>query len=164
MHTLRLDAKKISRCAIIAAAYTALSLLSSALNLAYGPIQLRFSEALCLLPVLLPESVWGLTLGCLLANMLSPYGPLDLIVGTAATLLAALLTARARHRFPAALPPILCNATLVGAVIAWEQTGTSAAFGAVFAYHVLTVGAGEAVACLALGLPLLRVLEKRIKL
>lgn len=161
---MKLNARQMSRGAIIAAVYAALSLLSSALNLAFCPIQLRFSEALCLLPLLLPESVWGLTLGCLLTNILSPYGPLDLIVGTAATLLAALLSARCHRPFSAALPPVFCNAIMVGAIITWEQVGTTAAFGVAFAYNALTVGAGEAVACLALGLPLLRILEKHMKL
>lgn len=161
---MRFDTKKLTRCALVAAAYAALSLLSGALNLAYGPVQFRFSEALTLLPFLLPETAWGLFIGCALTNILSPYGPLDLIVGSAATLLAALLTARCRRRWTAALPPVICNAVLVGALIAWEQAGTSDAFVPAFAYNALTVGAGEAIACYALGLPLLKLFEKRITL
>jgi len=160
---MHFSAKQLSRSAIIAAAYAALSFLSSMLNLAYRPIQFRFSEALCLLPLLFPEAIGGLTLGCLLTNFLSPYGPLDLIVATAATLLEALLTARCIRPLAASIPPILCNAVLVGAVLSWEQTGSSAAFGAAYAYNALTVGAGEAVVCIAIGLPLLRVLKSRMK-
>lgn len=158
---MRFSTKSMTHAAIIAAAYCALSLVSSALNLAYGPVQLRFSEALCVLPFLMPEAVWGLFVGCLLTNILSPYGLLDLIFGSAATLLAALLSARCKTRIGAAIPPILCNAVLVGALLSWEVGGTPASFAALFAYNAATVGAGEAVACLVLGLPLLKVLEKR---
>ena len=97
---MHFDTKKLTRCALIAAIYVALTMLSNALNLAYGPIQLRFSEAMTVLPFLMPEASWGLFIGCVLSNVLSPYGPLDMIVGSAATLLAALLTARALQRHP----------------------------------------------------------------
>ena len=153
--------KTIVRGAVIAALYVALSLLANALNLAYGPVQFRFSEALTVLPFLFPESVWGLTIGCLLTNVISPYGMLDLVVGTLATFLAAFLTARCRSRFLAPLPPVLCNAVLVGALIAWMETNGGMGFAAAFAYNALTVGAGELVVCYALGLPLLKVLENR---
>ena len=158
---MHFDTKKLTRCALIAAIYVALTMLSNVLNLAFGPIQLRFSEALTVLPFLLPETAWGLFVGCMLSNILSPYGPLDLIVGSAATLLAALLTARCRNQWTAALPPVVCNAVLVGALIAWEQAGTGSAFAPAFAYNALTVGAGEAAACYAMGLPLLGLLQKR---
>ena len=100
---MHFDTKKLTRCALIAAIYVALTMLSNALNLAYGPIQLRFSEAMTVLPFLMPEASWGLFIGCVLSNILSPYGPLDMIVGSAATLLAALLTARCRNKWTAAL-------------------------------------------------------------
>ena len=158
---MHFDTKKLSRAAVIAALYAALGILSSFFNLAYGPVQLRFSEALCVLPFLLPEAVWGLFVGCFLTNILSPFGLLDLIFGSAATLLAALLFARCKTRLGAAIPPILCNAVLVGALLAWEEVSRSATFGTVFLYNLFSVGIGEAVACLLFGLPLLKVLEKR---
>ena len=157
---MHFSTKSLTRAAIIAAAYCALSLVSSALSLAYGPVQLRFSEALCVLPFLMPEAVWGLFVGCLLTNVLSPYGLLDLIFGSAATLLAALLSARCKTRVGAAVPPILCNAVLVGTLLSWEVGGTAESFGTLFVYNAATVGAGEAAVCLVLGLPLLRILEK----
>ena len=159
---MHFDTRKLTRCALVAAVYVALTMLANAMNLAFGPIQLRFSEALTVLPLLLPETAWGLFVGCILTNILSPYGPLDLIVGSAATLLAALRTASCHRKWSAALPPVLCNAVLVGALIAWEQSGTADAFFPAFAYNALTVGAGEAAACYALGLPLLGMVEKRI--
>ncbi len=157
-----LSLKDLTAAAVVAALYTALSLLSNALGITFGPLQCRFSEALTLLPMLLPSSVWGLTAGCLLTNILSPYGLPDLIVGTFATFLAAKLTLRCRNPFLGALPPVLCNAVLVGAMLAFQQTGLSAAFPAVFAYQALTVGFGQAVACYALGIPLLRMLKKHL--
>lgn len=87
-----------------------------------------------------------------------------MIVGSAATLLAALLTARCRNKWTAALPPVLCNAILIGALIAWEEAGTGNAFPPAFFYNALTVGLGEAIACYALGIPLLGMMQKRLKL
>ena len=114
---MHFDTKKLTRCALVAAIYVALTMLSNALNLAYGPIQLRFSEAMTVLPFLMPEASWGLFIGCVLSNILSPYGPLDMIVGSPA-----------------------------------------------FFYNALTVGLGEAVACYVLGIPLLGVMQKHLKL
>ena len=86
---------------------------------------------------------------------------LDLVVGTLATLLAAVWSGRCRSAWTAAVPPVVCNMVLVGAMLAWESTGFSAAFAGLFAYNALTVGIGEAAVCFLLGVPLLRALEKR---
>ena len=145
---------------VIAAAYAALTLVAAALNLAYGPVQFRFSEALTVLPFLFPGTWPGVFVGCLVANLLSPYGVLDIVVGSAATLLAALLTARCKKKWLAPLPPVLANMVLVGLVLAYEQAGTTAAFWPTYAFNALTVGAGEIVACYGLGMLLLWRLEK----
>lgn len=159
---LRISTRDLSRAAVIAAVYAALSWVSSLFGLTFGPIQLRLSEALC--PLARYErktAVPGLVVGCLITNLLSPYGLLDLVVGTFATALAAVWSGRCRSDYSAALPPVVCNALLVGAMLAWETTGFSAAFPALFAYNALTVGLGEAVVCGLLGVPLLRALEAR---
>ncbi|MGM9619064.1 MAG: QueT transporter family protein [Oscillospiraceae bacterium] len=158
----RFSTKDLTAAAVVAGLYTALSLLSDVLGLAFGPIQCRFSEALCVLPLVLPSSVWGLTLGCLLTNILSPYGLPDLVVGTFATFLAACLTRRCRSQWTAAIPPVLCNGVLVGALIAFQQAGLSAAFPAAFLYNGVTVALGEVLACGVLGLALLRILRGRL--
>ena len=119
-----------------------------------------YSEALCVLPFFLPETAWGLGVGCLIANLLSPYGVLDIVVGSAATLLAALLTARCQKKWLAPLPPVIANTVLIGLVLAYEQAGTSAAFWPTYAFNALTVGLGEAVACYGLGGLLLWRLDK----
>ena len=154
------SSRQLATAAIIAALYTVMSLMSSVFGLTYGAIQCRFSEALCVLPFLLPETAWGLGVGCLIANLLSPYGILDIVVGSAATLLAALLTARCKKKWLAPLPPVLANMVLVGLVLSYEQAGASAAFWPAYAFNALTVGAGEVVACYGLGLLLLWRLEK----
>ena len=159
---LHCSARDLARAAVIAAAYAALAWLSHFFGLAFGAIQFRLSEALCVLPYRdRRAAVPGLAVGCLLANLLSPYGLLDLVVGTLATLLAAVWSGRCRSAWSAALPPVVCNAVFVGAMLAWEGTGFSAAFAGLFAYNALTVGLGEAAVCFLLGVPLLRALEKR---
>lgn len=152
--------RKLTLAAMTAAAYAALSLLGAAFGIGYGPIQVRFSEVLCLLPFLFPETAWGLGVGCLIANVFSPYGLPDLVVGTLATLLAALLTARCRKLWLAALPPVLCNAALVGAVLTWEQTGLSAAFWPAYGLNALSLLLGEGIACGVLGVLLVKQLPR----
>lgn len=141
---------------VIAAAYAALTLVASAMNLAYGPVQFRFSEALTVLPFLFPGTWPGVFVGCLVANLLSPYGPIDIIVGSLATLIAALLTQKTNHAWLAPLPPVVCNMVLVGGMLAWYEVGFSAQFPALFAVNALWVGIGEAVVCYILGILLLR--------
>lgn len=152
--------RKLTLAAMTAAAYAALSLLGAVFGISYGPIQVRFSEALCLLPFLFPETAWGLGVGCLIANVFSPYGLLDLVVGTLATLLAALLTARCRKLWLAPLPPVLCNTVLVGAMLAYEQTGFSAAFWPSYGFNALSLLLGEGIACGVLGVLLVKQLPR----
>ena len=100
-------------------------------------------------------------MGCLIANILSPYGLLDIIVGSLTTLIAAHLTARCRSRYLAPLPPVILNGLLVGGIIAFQQVGFGPAFALTYLLNALSVAAGEAVACYGLGLLLLRGLEKK---
>lgn len=154
----RWSPRQMASAAIIAALYAVMSLMSSIFGLTYGPVQCRFSEALTVLPFLLPEAVPGLFIGCLVTNLMSTVGPLDIIIGSMATLLAALWTARMPSRWLAPLPPVLCNAVLIGAMIAWYEAGFTAAFPGLFLWNAVTVGIGEAIACYVLGLLLLAVL------
>ena len=140
------NTQKLTLAAMVAAAYAVLSLLGAVFGITYGPIQVRFSEALCLLPFLFPETAWGLGVGCLIANLFSPYGVLDIVVGSLATLIAALITSRCRNVWLA--------------VLAYEQAGTSAAFWPAYGLNAATVGAGEAIACLVLGVLLVKQLPR----
>lgn len=150
--------------AVIAAAYTVLTLLAASMNLAYGPVQFRFSEALTVLPVFTSAAVPGLTIGCFLANIFSGYGIYDMIFGTLATLLAALGTRLVRNvRFRgvpvlAPLPPVLVNAVIIGAEITILSPGGFA--WAEFGAQALSVGLGELAVCYALGLPFAIMIQK----
>ena len=143
--------RQMAAAAIIAAIYAGLTLLLPVPQ--YGGIQLRVAEAMTVLPFLLPEAIPGLTLGCFLANLLGSPMPVDWIFGAAATLLAAIWTSRLHNRYLAPLPPVICNAVIVGAEIALFFMPEGSAFLPAFALNALTVGAGEAVACFVLGLP-----------
>ena len=150
--------KDLTLAALIAAVY---AVLTVALPVpAFSGVQFRGAEAMTVLPFLFPEAIPGLTVGCFLANLLGSPIPLDWIVGTAATLLAALWTSKLHHRALAPLPPVICNMVLVGAEIAWFSTQEGAAFWPAFAFNSLTVGIGEAAACFILGSLLLRVLPR----
>ena len=160
MSNSRFTTHQLATAGVIAALYAVLAYFASIFGIAYGPIQCRFSEALCVLPFLLPAATPGLFVGCLVANLLSPYGALDIIFGSLATLLAAVWTQHTHHKWLAPLPPVLCNAVIVGAVISFQQTGFTGAFAGAFVYNAVTVGVGEAIACYVLGGVLLTVLPK----
>lgn len=107
----------IVRSALIAALYAALTMMLYPIS--FGPVQFRVSEALTLLPILMPEAIPGLFVGCLLANLLGSASIWDIVFGSMATLIAAVLTyATRRNRYIAALWPVLCNGIIVGVVLA----------------------------------------------
>ncbi len=103
----------ITKSAIIAGIYIVLSLISSPIS--FGPIQIRVAEILTLLPVILPNAVPGLVVGCFFSNLfLSPFGLIDILIGTLATLIGAVGTRMLRQNIAlATLPPIVANALLV---------------------------------------------------
>ncbi|WP_283609098.1 QueT transporter family protein [Faecalispora anaeroviscerum] len=150
--------------AMVAALYVVLTILSSAMGLAYGPVQFRLSEALTILPVFTPAAVPGLVIGCLLSNLGSPYGVVDIVCGTGATLLAAVISYQLRRfRFRglpvlSALPPVLCNALVIGVELAFFLPSGFTIAG--FLAAAVSVGAGELVVLTVLGLPLAAILEK----
>ena len=146
--------RKLTRGAIIAALYAALTLLLAPIS--YGEMQIRLSEALTLLPVMLPEAVPALAVGCLLANVLGGCTVFDIVFGTLATLLAALCTRALRSRIlPASLMPVLFNGMIVGAVVHYCYAPVVA-----LPLCMLFVALGEAVACCLLGPVLLRMLRR----
>ncbi|MBE6830029.1 MAG: QueT transporter family protein [Ruminococcaceae bacterium] len=157
-------AQYLAQGAMIGAIYMVLTLLAALANLAYGPVQFRFSEALTILPAFTPAAVPGLAVGCLLANIWSGYGAADMVFGTLATLLAAVCTRMVRNiRFKnipvlAPLPPVLLNAVIIGLEIAILSTEGFSWAG--FWAAALSVGAGELVICYGLGLPLAAALQK----
>lgn len=144
---------------MIAAIYAAATYLSAVFGIAYGPIQFRFSEALTVLSVFTPAAVPGLTVGCILGNLTSPYGVWDIVFGSLATLLAA-ITARMFRKirikgFPvlSLIMPVIFNALIVGAEITFIFPTREASLAA-FAIAALEVGAGELAVCLVGGIAL----------
>lgn len=152
--------RQIAAAALVGALYTVLGYFGNIFGLNFGSVQCRIAEALTVMPFLSPLSTWGLFIGCLITNILSPYGLPDLIFGSLATLLAGFLTSRCKNKWLAPLPPVLCNAVMVGGLLAFQTTGFSAAFMGAFLYNALTVGVGELIACYVLGIPLLTVLSR----
>ena len=145
----------LTRGAIIAALYAALTLLLAPLS--YGEIQIRLSEALTVLPVIMPEAVPALAVGCLLANILGGCPIFDIVFGTLATLLAALCTRLLKDRRRAALlMPVLFNGVIVGAVVHFCYAPVMP-----LALCMLFVAAGEAVSCLVIG-PMVLAAVRRI--
>ena len=154
-----MNARRLTVCGVIGALYAVMTLVLAPIS--YGAVQVRVSECLCLLPFVAPYTSWGLFAGCLVANLLSPFGInlLDVVFGSLTTLCAGLLTGRCKNRYLAALPPVVLNALVVGAILA--ATGAEgAAFGPAFAVNALQVGAGEAVAVYIFGLLALRLYER----
>ena len=140
--------KELALGGVIAALYVVLTMVSAAFGLASGVIQVRLSEALCILPVLTPAAVPGLTLGCLLANLITGCAPWDVVFGSLATLLGAVGTRLLKDKpFLAWIPPVGSNMAIVPIVL-MKVYGVEDAWW----YLVLTVGAGEVIACGILGL------------
>lgn len=152
--------RQMTLAAVIGTLYAVLTLAVAPFGGAYSPVQCRISEAMCVLPFFFPEAKWGLFIGCIVANLISPYGLPDLVFGSLATLLAAAVTAKVPFKWMAPLPPVVSNAVIVGALLAWYNAGFTPAFAMAFAYNALTVGLGELIACCVFGGMVLSVLPK----
>lgn len=151
--------KKVSfltRAAVIAALYVVLTMIANALGLANFAVQVRFSEALTILPFFTPAAIPGLFAGCILSNILTGCLPLDIIFGSFATLLGAVGTRMLRrNKWLAPLPPIAANTLIVPFVLAYVYR-----FDGSIPFFILTVGAGEIISCGVLGMMLLITLQK----
>ena len=148
--------KNLTLAAIIAALYVLLTYLAMLCGLDKYAVQLRFSEALTILPVFAPAAIPGLFVGCLLANILTGCAVWDIVFGSLATLIGAAGTyLLRRHRVLAVLPPICANVIIVPLVLRYAY-GTPDAL----PYLMLTVGLGELVSCGVLGLLLGRLLDR----
>lgn len=157
----KFNSRDLTLAAMVAALYAVMGYFGDIFGLTFGVVQFRFAEALTVLPFLFPAAVPGLFIGCLITNLLSPFGPLDIIVGSLATLLAALWTTKMPSRWLAPLPPVICNAVLVGFTISWAQVGGfTEAFPAAWLINGLSVGVGELGVCYVLGLLLLNVIPR----
>ena len=154
------NTRLITMGAAIAALYVVLTLIANAFGLANYAIQVRFSEALTILPYFTPVAIPGLFAGCIISNILTGAMPLDVIFGSLATLIGAIGTNILKKKLPkikwlAPLPPIIANTIVVPFVLAYVYR-----FEGSIPYFMLTVGIGEVISCGILGMILLFSLEK----
>ncbi len=151
----------ITQAAIIAALYIVFTIMANALGLSNFAIQIRFSEALCVLPYFTVAAIPGLAIGCLLANVLTGALVWDIIFGSMATLLGAIGSYILRkHKFLMTLPPVIANTVVIPLILRygygfhWFYEGTDYAL----PYFAFTVGVGEVLSVCLLGSWLLRAL------
>lgn len=145
----------LTQAAMIAAIYVVLTLLFRPVS--FGEIQVRISEALTILPLFTPAAVPGVFVGCLIANIIGGSILPDIIFGSLATLIGAVLTYRLRERTPilAPIPPIAANTSIVPFVLFYGY-GVNLPI----PFMMLTVGIGEVLSCGVLGLLLYTALRR----
>ncbi len=148
----KFSAKFIAKSALIAAMYATLTLVLQPLS--FGTIQIRFSEALTMLPFLMTEGAVGVIVGCLIANCFSPFGLYDIIFGTLATAIAAVLTYKVKNKWLAALPPVLVNALILP--VLWQILGSAEAYW----INLLSIILSQSAVVFLLGVPLVALLTR----
>ena len=149
----------VTQAAVIAAMYVVLTFVSSSMGLASGEIQIRLSEMLVILPAFTPAAIPGLILGCLLSNLLTGCTVIDIVFGSLATLIAAVLSYQLRnHKYPllVTVPPVVANMIVVPFILKFS-------YGVPLPIPVMmaTVGIGEVISCMVLGSVLYFALDKR---
>ena len=148
----------LTQAAIIAALYAALTIVI--MPASYGVMQFRVSEALTVLPAFTPAAIPGLFIGCMVANLVSPVGVVDVVIGSTATLIAAVASYKLRdHKLLVPLPPVIANAVMVGMELYYYYNVNFSLPACMF-----WVGLGEAGACYLIGYPLMIALERHRKL
>lgn len=155
--------KFLAHSAAIAALYVVLTLLANAFGLANYAIQVRFSEALTILPLFTPAAIPGLFVGCLLSNILTGCLPMDILCGSIATILGACgtyligayLSGKKFTKYLAVLPPIVANTIIVPPLLAFIYCLEGSLW-----YFAVTVCIGEIISCGILGLILYAALNK----
>lgn len=146
----------LTQGAMIAALYVVFTLAANAFGLASMAIQVRFSEALTILPFFTTAAIPGLFVGCLISNLITGAQPLDVIFGSLATLMGAMGTyALRRNKWLVPLPPIVANVIVVPPLLAYVYQIPGG-----LGYFALTVGIGEIISCGILGMLLLFALNK----
>lgn len=146
---------QLTQAAIIAALYVVLTFFSNALGLANYAIQIRFSESLCILPYFTKASIPGLFIGCLISNILTGCALPDILFGSMATLIGALITyATRRYKWLAPMGPIVANAITIPFVLLYTY-GIQPLW-----FSFINVTFGEIISCGILGMFLLFSLER----
>ncbi len=147
--------KYLTEAAIIATLYVVLTLVSKPFSLGY--VEVRFSEALCVLPFFMPGSVWGLFVGCIISNIFSG-SIVDIIVGSLATLIGAYIASKIKIKWLCPLPTVLSNTILIPFVIMsymneWHTP--------TYIFSVAGVFISEMISVYGLGMILLIIFDKR---
>lgn len=153
MNNKILNTKFLLKASVIGAIYGVLTIVLGPVS--FGPLQIRISEALTILPAFTPAAVPGLFAGCVVANLVSPYGIIDVICGSMATLFAAWLSYLLRNRWwLVPLPPVVVNAVVIGGMLhfAYGVPNLPACMG--------WIALGQIGACYVLGSPLLKLLDR----
>lgn len=143
--------KFLVQAAIIAAIYATLTV--ALMPFSYNIMQVRVSEALTILPFFTPAAIPGLFVGCLISNIIGGFGPLDIVLGSIASLLAAIATYKIKNRFLAPLPAVVTNGLIIGIMLSYLLNVP-------VLMSIGWVSLGQLIACYGLGYPLLRGLEK----
>lgn len=148
---------------LIAALYVVLT--APFANIAYGPIQFRIAEVLTVLPIFSAATIPGVTLGCFIANLINPnnLGPVDIIGGTLATLIAGYFSwlIGKKNKPLGIIPPIVFNGLIVGGYLPFllVDPGSQVTIQAI-GISMLSVAGSEAVLLVVLGLPLIALIAK----
>ena len=160
-----MNIKQLTRAGVTAALYALITVAISPLS--YGPFQIRFSEALCILPLLFPECAVGLTVGCFIANFFGGYGAIDIVLGTTATLIGAVGTLLA-GKFIKTVPlklivgilcPVIANALLIPIIFLVSTDSPESYF-----VYMLSIGWPELLSVGVLGTPLYFAVKRIFKL
>lgn len=146
-----MDTKKLLKVSLVAAIYAVITYVLAPIS--FGAVQFRLSEVMTLLAFIDPLYVPALTLGCGIANLFSPAGVIDVIVGTAATFIATFAMSKSKNVIIASLYPTIVNAVMIGAMLYY-------AFNLPLVLSALQIGAGEFVVVTLIGVPIFKLLSR----
>ncbi len=146
----------LTHAAMIAALYVVLTQISTMMGLSSGAIQVRFSEALTILPAFTSAAIPGLFIGCILSNILAGCVIWDVMFGSLATLLGAIGTYLLRKQIKyASIPPIATNTLILPFVLRFAYGIPKSIF-----YFMITIGIGEIISCGILGMCFMKLIKK----
>lgn len=164
---MKINTRNLITAAVVGALYAVLTMVLALIS--YGALQFRVSEVLCILPFFMPSTAWGLFVGCIVANLMSTAGVLDVVFGSLATLITCLCIARCgkmgntlKARLLACFMPVIWNGLIVGATLTIALAGLNPLthFGA-FLVFAGEVALGELGVMYIIGLPLMTYLPKQ---
>ena len=164
---MKINTRNLITAAVVGALYAVLTMALAPIS--YGALQFRVSEVLCILPFFMPSTAWGLFVGCIVANLMSTAGVLDVVFGSLATLITCLCIAwcgkmgnTLKARLLACFMPVIWNGLIVGATLTIALAGLNPLthFGA-FLVFAGEVALGELGVMYLIGLPLMTYLPKQ---